>query len=62
MLAAGLRAWVGFELPDGEAMAERTVDHAMDLYLRGATIEETCEWARNCSFRWASTASISRGA
>ena len=62
VLATALRVWVGFELPDDEAMAHRTVEHAMDLHLRGASIEETCEWARSFSTRWARTASVSRGA
>jgi len=62
VLATALLAWVGFELPDDEAMAHRTVEHAMDLHLRGASIEETCESARSFSTRWARTALIPRGA
>jgi len=62
VLAATLRTWVGFELPDDKAMADRTVELAMDLHARGASIEQTCEWARHFSTSWARTAWISKGA
>lgn len=61
VLATALRVWVGFELPDDAATADRTVDLAMDLHARGASVEETCEWAHHFSTRWARTASSSRG-
>lgn len=62
VLATALRAWVGFELPDDEAGANRTVEFALDLHSRGASMEETCAWVRHFSSRWARTASNSRGA
>jgi len=60
VLTTALRAWVNFELPDDKATADRTVEFAM--HARGASIEETWQWARSFSTRWARAASISRGA
>ena len=62
VLATALRTWVGFESPDDQATANRTVEFALDLHSRGPSIEETCTWARRFSSRWARTARISRGA
>jgi hypothetical protein len=62
VFATALRAWVGFELPGDEAMADRTVEFAMDHHGRDASIEQTCEWARHLSTRLARRASFPRGA
>lgn len=51
VLDEAIRAWVGFDLDDDQAVDLATA-RALDLYGLGASVQEACAYARSFVTRW----------